>query len=1052
MVCFGLLVGLVACISVFRHHAVQQIDPAHPFFHYGICVGFHISSGISPSLTFQPLISLATNRQSLCRSIFRTSRSTSSSYLLLIAGDIATNPGPDTTGELKLAFTNICSLRAKSIPLAHYVESNNIDIVCLSETWLSKKDTAGTIASLIPPGYVLHHKPRINRRGGGVCFLVHEHIPCTVIKSSDYSSFEHLVINCKFQHRSINFVSIYRPPGSAVDFLADFINFLDFILSLSSDPVLIGDFNIDPVKHATVHAKYNELLNSSNLTQHVDVMTHLHGSTLDHFITAVDSDLLRKKIVINDCLSDHMCMLARLNVNVTTSFTKKTFSYRKFKKINMPCLKKELSNSDLLLNPRLTSCADFYDQYHTTLSSLLEKHAPLQTKNASRPREKWLSSSFFEAKRRKRYLERKWRRTKSVGDRSAFRRQVNNCNNIIKTSKMNYYSDLIQENLHDPKKLWNSLNSVLHREKTSILPDDSSDLSLSSKFGTYFIDKIKKIRAVFPTSNIPCSGPQNAPELFSTFEEVSSEEVLKILNRSPTKSCSLDPWPTFLVKECADILIQPLTQLINLSLSAGVFPDKFKSAVVTPLIKKPTLDKSVLKNYRPVSGLNFVSKLIERVVSKQLKLHLSTNNLDNLYQSAYKAGHSTETTLLKIKSDIHLNLAQGKATALILLDLSAAFDTIDHPQLAERLTSWFGFTGVVSKWFDSYMSCRSQSVKVNDTISPPLPLQFGVPQGSVLGPLVFILYTYPLSIIISGFKNIQHHLYADDTQIYIAITPENATSAIPELQSCLKSVQTWMDYNKLKLNPDKTEFIIFGSDSQRNELSHIFPVDILGNKLSPNNKVRNLGVLFDSAFRFSAQISSIRSSSYYYIRDFARIRRFIDKPTAISVANALVMSRLDYCNSLLNSISQYDLRRLNSIQYSLCRIINRTSRYSREHMSPHLKALHWLPIKQRIQFKWGLLIYKVIKLGLPRYFGPYFTPYICKIATRRSVPSKMMLDRDIIPFNRKIHKSKVHFDNNFFVSGPCLWNKFPENVRCADTIGSFRRLLKGHLFDIAFPP
>ena len=200
------------------------------------------------------------------------------------------------------------------------------------------------------------------------------------------------------------------------------------------------------------------------------------------------------------------------------------------------------------------------------------------------------------------------------------------------------------------------------------------------------------------------------------------------------------------------------------------------------------MDKSVLKNYRPVSGLNFVSKLIERTVSKQLKDYLSSNNLDNIYQSAYKAGHSTETTLLKIKSDIHLNLAQGQPTALVLLDLSAAFDTIDHLKLFDCLSLWFGFSNTILAWFKSYMSGRNQSVKVNGSLSSPMPLSFGVPQGSVLGPLVFILYTHPLSKLISSFKNISHHLYADDTQIYITITPENATTAIPELQSCLSSL------------------------------------------------------------------------------------------------------------------------------------------------------------------------------------------------------------------------------------------------------------------------
>ena len=507
--------------------------------------------------------------------------------------------------------------------------------------------------------------------------------------------------------------------------------------------------------------------------------------------------------------------------------------------------------------------------------------------------------------------------------------------------------------------------------------------------------------------------PRKLFHSFPEFSSVTEDDVRKIIMSSPTKSCSLDPWPTFLVKDYLDILIKPVTQLVNLSLSQGIFPDCFKNAIVTPLIKKPSLDKSEFKNYRPVSGLNYISKVIERVVSRQLKSHLSANNLDNIFQSAYKSGHSTETILLKIKSDIHLNLSQNKPTVLTLLDLSAAFDTIDHELLEERLKSEFGFSGNVSKWFCSYMSDRKQSVKVNASVSIAKLLNCGIPQGSVLGPLLYILYTAPLSAIISKYNNLCHHLYADDTQVYIAITPENAPAAISELQACLNDIQKWMAESKLKLNPDKTEFILFGSKSQRSELSHVFPVNILGNDLSPVDKVRNLGVIFDSGFSFSDQVSSIRKSCYYHIRDFARIRRHLPKSVSISVANALVSSRLDYCNSLLESISVYDLRRLQNIQNSLCRIIFRKSRYCKDHITPYLRSLHWLPIRQRIDFKWNLLTYKITKLGLPPYFKPYFVQNTSQKATRRSDPTKCFLNRDIIPFVKSVHKSKTQFDHCF---------------------------------------
>ena len=210
--------------------------------------------------------------------------------------------------------------------------------------------------------------------------------------------------------------------------------------------------------------------------------------------------------------------------------------------------------------------------------------------------------------------------------------------------------------------------------------------------------------------------------------------------------------------------------------------------------------------------------------------------------------------MLKIKNDIHTSLSFGKPVALVLLDLSAAFDTIDHSNLLNRLKSCFGFTGNALKWFTSYMADRKQCVKIEDVLSEAKNLDYGVPQGSVLGPVLFTLYTTPLSKIISAYKNIKHHLYADDTQVYINITSENAPSAINELQNCLNDIQDWMSSNKLKLNPDKTEFILFGTPAQRKKLESFFPVNILGNSLSPAKFAKNLGVTFDADFTFKKHV------------------------------------------------------------------------------------------------------------------------------------------------------------------------------------------------------
>ena len=225
----------------------------------------------------------------------------------------------------------------------------------------------------------------------------------------------------------------------------------------------------------------------------------------------------------------------------------------------------------------------------------------------------------------------------------------------------------------------------------------------------------------------------------------------------------MDPLPTFLLKDCVDILLPSIANFIE-----GSFLNVQESSC-HPLIKKASLPRNDLKNYRPVSGLYFLSKLVERVVAKQLTSYINNNILGNPHQSAYKPDHSTEIALLSIKNEIHLSLERGEHTALVLLDLSVAFDTIDHNILLGYLKSWFGLGGTILEWFVSYLSNHCQAIKIGSTLSELSKLIYGVPQGSVLGPLLYSIT--PLGKIISLHPDIKFHFYTDDTQLYTSISP-----------------------------------------------------------------------------------------------------------------------------------------------------------------------------------------------------------------------------------------------------------------------------------------
>ena len=354
-----------------------------------------------------------------------------------------------------------------------------------------------------------------------------------------------------------------------------------------------------------------------------------------------------------------------------------------------------------------------------------------------------------------------------------------------------------------------------------------------------------------------------------------------------------------------------------------------------------------------------------------------------------------------IKNEVHLALARGEATAVVLSDQSAAFDTIDHSTLIECLSSWFGVGGVVLDWFRSYLSDRYQCIKIGSVLSDAKRLLYGVPQGSVLGPILFSLYTTPLSKVIQNHPGIHFHFYADDTQLYVHLTHKHATLAFERLKNCLDDVRKWLSVNKLKLNPDKTEFILFGSKNVRTKLGKFFPVNILGTLLSPAEAIRNLGVWFDSDFSFSCHVRNICKACFVHIRDLRRLRAYLTREAALLAANALVGSRIDYCNSLFRSLSALDLRRLQCVQNSLARIVANTTKYS--HITPVRKSLHWLPSMHRSIFKVALLVYKFLHSGHPKYFEPFLKPRHSMYRMRRSQSQGVLLE---VPHFASIYKPK----------------------------------------------
>ena len=629
---------------------------------------------------------------------------------------------------------------------------------------------------------------------------------------------------------------------------------------------------------------------------------------------------------------------------------------------------------------------------------------------------------------------------------------------ITPSSKLKvYHASLIAANKLQPKRLWQTVNTILHRKPSNILPSSPTS-SLADKFASFFTDKITKLHSSLSStadSTSPHIEPPSVPSKLTSFRLATVDDISRLINQAPNKQCNLDPIPMSLLKQCCHILAPVITNIVNLSLSTGEFPSQFKHAIVTPLIKKPSLDRESLSNYRPISNLSFISKLTERVIKDRLHEHLSHNSMFNIFQSAYTKFHSTESALLVIHDHLIKAMDRQEVTGLTLLDLSAAFDTIDHSILLHRLTSWFGICDSALAWFQSYLSYRFFSVSCLDNLSSSLPLSCGVPQGSVLGPILFIMYTTPLSSLISQTSachetQVNHHLYADDTQLFISFSPHAAHAALDSLHATLAAISQWMASNFLTLNPSKTEFLIIGLPTQLSKLH--MPNLILpdNSSITPVQSARNLGIIFDSNLSFDKHISNLSKVCYFHIRDLRRIRPTLDFDTARTIATSLVHSKLDYCNSLYYNLPQSQLKRLQAIQNSLARCITSSSRF--QHITPGLKSLHWLKVEQRIQYKLISLTYSSLQHNSPLYLRRLLTIPTSHRSTRST--SVVTLFKPSV----KLETGK----RSFSFAAPFLWSTLPNEMRqpSADGLsgclalarGPFHKRLKTHLFLKSYPP
>jgi hypothetical protein len=561
------------------------------------------------------------------------------------------------------------------------------------------------------------------------------------------------------------------------------------------------------------------------------------------------------------------------------------------------------------------------------------------------------------------------------------------------------------------KTLWRNLDSIglRDRENASVNVDPN-------RLNEYF--------SSVNTGPTPLTRPPSTGSVFDfpafSFRCVTPKEVFDSIYHIKSDSVGLDGVPLKFVKLVIGSVLPLITYIFNSSITSGSFPTEWRISKIIPVAKIP--DPLEPKDYRPISILPSLSKALELVMRDQIVDYIESHNLLSPYQSGFRTGHSTVTALLNITDDIYRDLDEGLFVALVLLDFSKAFDTVNHALLCQKLRTFFNFSSNAISFIESYLTFRVQCVGVDGLFSEFLPVISGVPQGSVLGPLLFSLFINDLCRVVHFAR---YHAYADDFQLYSGGCYGDVSNCILRLNGDLERVYRWSLDNGLVLNGSKTQAIIFSRSMGR--LPNPLPELTLGGEaIAYSACVKNLGVFMDDRLTWRNHVDHVRKNVNFVL---SRLWHFADVTpveTRRRLVQSLAIPLFLYCDVVFSQSSADVNRRLNITYNSCARYIYGISRY--QSISEYSRRIIGVSYDTLMDLRKCMMIYRVLNGQAPGY--------LCDRVRRARSTRTMNL---IIPNYNTTHRSA-----SFFVQGANKWNNVPPVIKVSPSVASFRESFLSH--------
>ena len=969
-----------------------------------------------------------------------------------------TNDNPLRTTEINNNNFSLLHINSRSInknfdSVGTFLDSLNkfsFSVIGISETWLNSNSPD----MFNIPNYHMLHVDRKNGRGGGVALYIHSIFRYKLRSDIYIDGIENAFIEIDNKSGKNIIVGIlYRPPNNNINnFLDKLSNELDKISRENKKIYIMGDFNIDLSRSSQINPSYHtpnsnrnnnqndsinnflNILSSYTLYPCINVPTRITPSSatlIDNIFTnSLDKDNYSGVFTFD--VSDHLPIFL---ISPHLEFD--------FKRSTKKDFRKENSETILALNEDLAKeeWHDVYEEndvnkaYENFINKLIfyyNKNIPIIRRKNRKDEIKnpWITQGILGSIKKRNKMYKSYISNPSKENLNKYKQYRNKLTSTIRTSKEMYYAKQLENAEGNLNATWNIINKLINKNKShnnvESLNIDNQDITtladIAHTFNSFFTNIGPDLASKITSENNHFTQFLSEPNQNTMcFIPTDQYEILKIVETFKSKKSSgYDGISTKLLKQIIRSILIPLEHIFNLSLSSGCFPDLLKIAKVIPIYKKE--DPSLVTNYRPISLLPCMSKILEKLVYKRLYSFLSQNKILNPAQFGFRKHFSTDFAITKLVDRVLQSFSKREHIIAIFMDLSKAFDTINHDILLHKLSN-YGIRGTVWSWIKSYLLNRQQYVLIDDVKSPLASINCGVPQGSILGPLLFLVY---INDIINSSSILSFILFADDTNILLS--NNNLTELINVLNFELKKVSSWFKCNKLSLNISKTNFMYF----QTSHNNVILPYDICIDNLPLLQKdyVKFLGITIDKHLNWNRHVSNISSSIAKGVGILYKLKNLLLEPSLLMIYNTLILPYMIYCKIVWGNCSKTKLDNILLLQKRAVRICTKSAYLA--HTDPLFHRLKIFKVHDINTQQIAIFMFKFNNDILPPVFSNLFL-YNNRV---HSYPTRACNNIHLI--NPKLLMAQKSLRHH----GPDIWNTLPDPLKQITSLTSFKRNIK----------